>query len=143
MRRWLKIAAIVVVLVLAGTYAMYAMFYRGNYNVDVSVKLNVSAERGISLSDFTSSSSSTDALQFWEQLSVGNGDSATTGYIIYWDLDSAWSVHTTTCTVSPDDSIVLTHTFSNVEAGETTLTITVRDAFNTYLHERIFEVVVG
>jgi hypothetical protein len=142
MNRWLKILAIIVVIAVAGTYGMYAMLYKGNYNVGVSVKLSVSSERAISLSDFTYSSSPTDALQFWEQMK-GSGDSATTGYIIYWDFDNAWSVHVTRCTVLPGESIVLTHTFSNVEAGASTLTITVRDAFNTYLHERTFDVVVG
>jgi hypothetical protein len=142
MNRWLKIVAIIVVVAFAGTYFMYATVYQGNFNLEVSVKLNVSDERGISLSDLTSSSSPTDALQFWEQMK-GSGDSATTGYIIYWDLDNAWSIHVTRCTVLPGESVVLTHTFGNVGAGASTLTITVRDAFNTYLHERTFDVVVG
>ena len=82
------------------------------------------------------------AMQFWDQLK-GSGDGSTTGYMIYWDLDSAWSTHITRCTVLLGESLVLTHTFSNIGAGDSVLTITIRDAFGTSLHVQSFDVVVG
>ncbi len=144
MNRWLKIVAIIVVLVLAGTYAMYAMVYKGNYNLDVSVKLNVSSERSIALTEFASSSSPTNMLQFWDQLK-GSGDSATDGYIVSWQLTQGTDTTSliTRCLVSTGESKVLDQTFSNVNPGDGTLTITVRDAFGASLHVQTYTVVVG
>ena len=142
MRRWLKIAAIVVVLVLAGTYVAYAMLYRGNFNLTVKVTLNVSAERSLAFSDFSAVSTPTGMMQFWEQMK-GSGTSATEGYLIYWDLDSAWRTLTTRCLIPLGESKVLEQTFSNVNAGDSILTITIRDAFGASLLEKSFTVVVG
>lgn len=142
MKRMLKILAIIVVVALAGTYAMYAMWYRGNYNLTVKVQLNVSSERELVFSEFTSSSEPTDALEFWNQLK-GGGTGATEGYIIYWDLDSGWRTLTTRTLIPLGESKLLEQTFSNINAGETTLTITVRDAFGASLLEKTYTVVVG
>ncbi len=144
MKGLLKILAIVIVLALAGTYIIYALEYRGNYNLDVSVNLNVSADRTISLTEFISSSSPTDALQFWEQLK-GGGSSATEGYMITMLLNhTTGSVSLITrCLVPLGESKVLEQTFSNVPSGAATVKITVRDAFGASLYDKTYSVVIG
>lgn len=144
MRRWIKILAIIAVLALVGTYAVYAVEYKGNYNLTVSVKLSISSERAVSLTEFTSSSSETEPLEFWNQLKSGGG-SATTGYQVSWELNQSDDTTTllTRTTILLGESQVISQSFDNIPAGQASLKITVRDAFGTYMHEMAFSLVVG
>jgi hypothetical protein len=139
---------IVLILVVSGilvvSYAMYSLQYKGNYNFAVSVKLNVSDERTIALTEFTSSSSETGVLQFWDQLK-GPGTSPTEGYLISWQLTQGVDTVSliSRCLVPLGESKVLQRTFTNVNPGEADLKITIRDAFNASLFEKTYSVVVG
>ena len=144
MKRFLKWVVIGVVVLLGITYATYAYSYQGNYNLDVSVKLNVSTDRTIALTEFTSVSSSTSMLQFWEQLKGGGGN-ANTRYMVHWELTQSTGVVTlvTRTYIDPGSSGVLKQTFSNIPAGSDTLKITVFDEYGASINERTFPVVVG
>ena len=145
MNRLLKFVAIGAVVLLGFTYATYAYSYQGNYNLDVSVKFNVSTENTIALTEFTYSSSPTDVLQFWEQLR-GGGGTATDRYMVSFQLTQGAdtiSLAPYKLLVLPGESQVLEQPFKNVPAGEATVKVIVRDAYGSSLLEESYNVVVG
>ena len=146
MNRLLKFVAIGAVVLLGFTYAMYAYDYKGNYNLDVSVKVNVSADQTIALTEFTYSSSPTDVLQFWEQLRGRGGSGVADRYMVSFQLTQGTdtvSLAPFKLLVLPGESQVLEQSFKNVPAGESTLKITVRDAYGASLYEKSYTVVIG
>ena len=145
MKRLLKILAVAVVLVLVGTYVIYVLDYKGNYNVSTTVTLNVDSTGGISLTEFDYAVEPTSIVQFWDLFKQGAGGFGDTSYKIYFELNqSGQTWNEQVCRdLSNGDSKILTSEFENLSFGDAVLKITVRDRANTYLFEKSYSVVVG
>jgi len=151
--RTLKIIAIIVVVLLAGTYAIYALDYKGNYNLTASVRLNIS-DSGVflvvdSLTEFSYDSEPTSVVQFWD-LFRGGGHGPTrlpNTYLMTWELDNAGSTglrtYFTVDLVERGESAVFNAHFDNEPPGTGTLKIIVTDYLGATLHQRTYDVVIG
>lgn len=146
MKRWLKILAIGVVLAVAGTYAIYAMEYKGNYNLTASFTLNVDQYGGVAIAGFTYDSEPTGMAQFWEQFKGHSAGDEAAAYMVYWELNQS-GVKTTFITSSGvidyGTSKVMSLKADNLDPGTGAIKVTIRDSHTTILLERSFDVVIG
>ena len=158
MRRILKIIAIIVVLLMAGTYTVYALEYKGNYNVSASITVNISPAGNFveveSLSDFTYDSEPTSPVQFWDLFrgtegGGGHGHKALTGdYLVTWTFKKEGTGDRTFFSVDNvprGQSQVFKMFMDNEPPGHGTLTITVKNDLTGYIvHTSLpYNVVVG
>jgi hypothetical protein len=147
MKRILKILAIVVVLVLAGTYGIYLLDYKGNYNLNVQVQVNLDDNGGVSFSQFSSDSEPTSVVQFWDVFRAGHSDDPTTRtYKVVMVLNQSGESVTIMANllIANGESKMATDTFENVPVGEYSLTVSLRSGFPlTTINEKTYSVVVG
>ena len=145
MRKILKILAIVVVLVLAGTYLIYVLDYKGNYNLATTITLNIDDTGSISLTEFDYDVEPTSAIQFWDLFRGGGSEPGEATYKVYWELNYSGISRTERVyrTLAPGESAVLDTQFNNIPAGDASLKITVLSWTNTYLYSKSYSVVVG
>jgi len=87
MRRITKIAAVVVVALVGLTYGVYALEYRGNYDVTVTFVLSQPVLGQPQVTNVAFTSEPTSTLAFWDGLrGHGGGGGITIGYIIAVEL---------------------------------------------------------
>ncbi len=155
MKRILKILAIIVVLILVGTYIIYALEYQGNYNVTAKVNLAVDMYGTPTLSGFSSSTNPTSPVQFWDLFkghSIADNESA---YLLYYTLSLTSSTIQGVAIGKTYQGVVgsgaieygSSHTTEvnifNVESGLYTLSLTVKDSHGATVLTHTYEVEVG
>jgi hypothetical protein len=118
MKKLLKWVVIGVVVVLAFTYAMYALEYKGNYNLSVTVPIH-SDSGDVTASTIAVDSDDTSVLQFWDKFSLG-GDAGTGFYTVYCQLNVSGdtTTHSTSFDIAADQSLAVKFTFDNIEPGQ-------------------------
>jgi len=155
MKRILKILAIVVVVILAGTYVIYASEYQGNYNVTAKVTLSMDMYGTPTISAFSSSNKATSPVQFWD-LFKGHGlPENTSMYSIYYTMAlSSNTIQGVTVGKSYQGVVISSVTeygtsstsefgVSNVEPGIYTMSLTLKDSQDATVLTHSYEVVVG
>lgn len=144
MKIGLKLIAIVVVLVLVGSYALYAFNYKGKYNVETNLTLNVDEYGGVAIANFEYDCSPVSYGDFWDLFKGHSVPEGMTGYIIYYTLNQSGETSTriTSAVVPNGESSVVSLTLNNLDPGAASLKVSIRDSHNALLAERTFEVIV-
>ena len=150
MRRMFKILAIVIVLMVAGTYAIYALEYKGNYNVKAKVTVKYVAEGDVDVTGFTTTVAPTSVVQFWD-LFKGHGQSGSEyRYAIYLTMNYSNGKQVTNLQgffmtgLGTITSQVLESNFYNVSPGQATIWVKiVYTLTNTVTFQKTYSVDVG
>jgi len=143
MAKWLVIG---LVLVLAGTYAIYVLDYRGNYNVTAKVKLSVDTSGTVAVSEFSTSCAPTSPVQFWDLFKGHSAGEGTGQYIIYYWMNVSGKTLSGTAgtpTIDYGSSGTALFTIANVPVGVYTLHLSLRDSLGTMVLSKSYEVTVG
>lgn len=145
MKKILKILAIALVLVLAGTYAIYALDYKGNYNTTVIVTLNIDDNGNPALVEFIYDSAPTSAVQFWDLFRGSADDIGDASYKIYFELNQSGDTTTKMkrAMLGNGESKDILVEFKNIASGDAVLKVTVRDFAGASVYVKAYSLVIG
>lgn len=127
MKKMLIAILIVVVLVFSGTYVVYALDYKGNYNVTVRFLAQTEDATEFSVSGFSVSSEPTDMVDCWDLLKGAGGPNPDnlppldTIYYVYVEAKRAGVIEGGVIAffnVSADSSAEFGTVLKNLEPGE-------------------------
>jgi hypothetical protein len=118
MKKLLKWAVVGIVIILAFTYAMYALEYKGNYNLSVTVPVH-SDSGDVLGSTIATDSEGTSVLQFWDKFSLG-GDAGTGFYTVYCQLNISGTITTDSMNfdIASGETLAFRFTFDNIAPGQ-------------------------
>ena len=143
MRMLWKVLIVIVVLVLGGTYVLYALEYKGNYNVNLQYAVNVDDVGNVAVSNFEYTCTPTEYTQWWET-GRGHVDDAA-NLVIYYELNISGETHTYMHRLAAlyGESETINFQLTNLPVGDGSLKISVRSNTNALLVEHTYEVVIG
>jgi len=152
MRRWLKIAAIVVVLVLAGTYVIYALEYKGNYNSTASMTVSAAPSTlpNLYVTEFKVTSEPTSPVQFWDLLTSRPPGTPSWEYTLYAELNESGvrvgDVQSLPIIFPPGRTgpQSISVEFKNISPGSATIHVyIINAAMQTSVFDHTYSVVIG
>ena len=141
------IIAVAVVLLIGVPYAVYALEYRGNYNVTVSFTASSEILGELTITEVSITSEPTDVMQLWDQLKSHNLDERGYGYQIYLEITVTGQLIGTGITamlVNAGETQDQTVTALNVRPGEASVRIYIEDILlDNIVYDQTFEEVIG
>ena len=146
MSKKLKWIAIAIALVLGGTYAIYSLEYKGNYNLDASFTLNVDQYGNVAIAEFSYDIDETGMMQFWDQLKGRGTPEGTENYIVWWTLNQSGELTTVNANsgiIAYGESGICSIDMDNLEPGSGTLSIEITNREGTLLLTKSYEVRIG
>jgi len=145
MRRVWMILLVAAILILGGSYVLYALQYEGKYNLSTELTVSVDVDGGVAISGFTYDCDEVTYGDFWAMFKGHSSGDVSDDYTIYYTLNQSGARTTWTQSVTIDygGSAEVRMTMKNLAPGEGTLVVAVRDTHNAVHLERSFPVVVG
>lgn len=145
MRLGWKLLAIVAVIVLAGSYVLYAWNYQGHYNVETQLTLNVDDNGNVAIAGFEYDCEEVGYDDFWGLFKGHTVEEGFTGYMIYYELNQSGvkSTHIGNEVIENGASVVVLQHMYNLEPGDASVKISIRDVHNTVLTEHTYALVIG
>ena len=140
-----KLLAIVAVIVLAGSYILYAWNYQGNYNVTTQLNLNVDDNGNVAIAGFEYDCEEVGYDDFWGSFRGHTIDEGFTGYMIYYELNQSGAKSTligNEVIENGASAVVLQH-MDNLAPGVASVKISIMDVHNTLLTEHTYPLVIG
>lgn len=147
--RLVKIGAIIIVGILAVTYASYAMTYQGNYDVKVSFVMSVPEMGQVAITEFDYECEPTSMLAIWGELRGKSGAPASTVYSMFAEWNQSGEVSTMTVDVpitltNLGDRVDISFTFFNKSPGTASIRLYVQWAYiQSIIYDQTYPVVVG
>jgi len=121
MRLRTLVLVVIIVLVFVIPYSVYAMDYKGNYNVSVTTRASVDSLGAFSATTPQIDCDATDMWDFWGLLKGHGTDRPDYGYMVYLEITRAGVLvgfDVTTIRLNATESIDIILTADNVSPGE-------------------------